>query len=139
VAELGAVACLWGAEPYGLRVAGRDRLVHKGNSASSRRGLTILASAVTDLTVCGLATHSRSSTRPGRGRPQLSGHGPAGLLRFANARGQAAFKPRLLADVGTRQLALTFCGRDVPGEEPSGGRRAGLGSAFVMALMFSVS
>jgi nicotinamidase-related amidase len=61
VAELGAVKLgSWGAEPYtGFEpLPGETCLVHKGNSAFFETGLKAIlkASAVTDLTVCGLAT-----------------------------------------------------------------------------------
>ena len=61
VAELGAVKLgSWGAEPYeGFEpLPGETCLIHKGNSAFFATGLDAIleASAVTDLTVCGLAT-----------------------------------------------------------------------------------
>jgi biuret amidohydrolase len=61
VAELGAVKLgSWGAEPYAgfEALPGESRLVHKGNSAFFATGLDEIleASAVADLTVCGLAT-----------------------------------------------------------------------------------
>ncbi|HEY6520998.1 MAG TPA: cysteine hydrolase [Roseiarcus sp.] len=61
VAELGAVKLgSWGAEPYaGFEpLPGETLLIHKGNSAFFATGLQAIleASAVTDLTVCGLAT-----------------------------------------------------------------------------------
>ena len=61
VAELGAVTLgSWGAEPYaGFEpLPGETFLIHKGNSAFFATGLdaALEASAVTDLTVCGLAT-----------------------------------------------------------------------------------
>jgi len=61
VAELGAVKLgSWGAEPYeGFEpLPGETFLIHKGNSAFFATGLDAIleASAVTDLTVCGLAT-----------------------------------------------------------------------------------
>ena len=61
VAELGAVKLgSWGAEPYaGFEpLPGETCLTHKGNSAFFATGLDAIleASAVTDLTVCGLAT-----------------------------------------------------------------------------------
>ncbi len=61
VAELGAVKLgSWGAEPYeGFEpLPGETRLIHKGNSAFFATGLDAIleARAVTDLTVCGLAT-----------------------------------------------------------------------------------
>jgi nicotinamidase-related amidase len=61
VAELGAVTLgSWGAEPYeGFEpFPGETRLIHKGNSAFFATGLDAVleASAVTDLTICGLAT-----------------------------------------------------------------------------------
>jgi biuret amidohydrolase len=61
VAELGAVTLgSWGAEPYaGFEpLPGETCLIHKGNSAFFATGLDAIleASAVTDLTVCGLAT-----------------------------------------------------------------------------------
>jgi biuret amidohydrolase len=61
VAELGAVRLgSWGAEPYaGFEpLSGETCLIHKGNSAFYATGLGAIleASAVTDLTVCGLAT-----------------------------------------------------------------------------------
>jgi len=61
VAELGAVKLgSWGAEPYpGFEpLPGEICLIHKGNSAFYATGLDAIleASAVTDLTVCGLAT-----------------------------------------------------------------------------------
>jgi nicotinamidase-related amidase len=61
VAELGAVKLgSWGAEPYvGFEpLPGETRLIHKGNSAFFATELHAIleASAVTDLTVCGLAT-----------------------------------------------------------------------------------
>ncbi|HEY3624303.1 MAG TPA: cysteine hydrolase [Roseiarcus sp.] len=61
VAELGAVKLgSWGAEPYeGFEpLPGETRLIHKGNSAFFTTGLEAIleASAVTDLTICGLAT-----------------------------------------------------------------------------------
>ena len=60
-AELGAVKLgSWGAEPFeGFEPRpGETFLIHKGNSAFFATGLqaTLEASAVTDLTVCGLAT-----------------------------------------------------------------------------------
>ena len=61
VAELGAVKLgSWGAEAYeGFEpFPGETRLIHKGNSAFFATGLDAVleASAVTDLTICGLAT-----------------------------------------------------------------------------------
>jgi nicotinamidase-related amidase len=61
VAELGAVKLgSWGAEPYeGFEpLPGETLLIHKGNSAffATRLDAILEASAVTDLTVCGLAT-----------------------------------------------------------------------------------
>ena len=61
VAELGAVKLgSWGAEPYaGFEpLPGEACLIHKGNSAFFATGLDAIleASAVSDLTVCGLAT-----------------------------------------------------------------------------------
>jgi nicotinamidase-related amidase len=61
VAELGAVKLgSWGAEPYtGFEpLPGETCLIHKGNSAFFETGLEAIleARAVTDLTVCGLAT-----------------------------------------------------------------------------------
>ena len=61
VAELGAVKLgSWGAEPYtGFEpLPGETCLVHKGNSAFFETGLEAIleARALTDLTVCGLAT-----------------------------------------------------------------------------------
>ena len=61
VAELGAVTLgSWGAEPYaGFEpLLGETFLTHKGNSAFFATGLQEIleAGAVTDLTVCGLAT-----------------------------------------------------------------------------------
>jgi nicotinamidase-related amidase len=61
VAELGAVKLgSWGAEPYAGFEPLPDEtcLIHKGNSAFFATGLEAIleASAVTDLTVCGLAT-----------------------------------------------------------------------------------
>jgi biuret amidohydrolase len=61
VAELGAVKLgSWGAEPYaGFEpLPGETCLIHKGNSAFYATGLQAIlqASAVTDLTICGLAT-----------------------------------------------------------------------------------
>jgi nicotinamidase-related amidase len=60
-AELGAVKLgSWGAEPYaGFEpLPGETYLIHKGNSAFFATGLDAIleARAVTDLTVCGLAT-----------------------------------------------------------------------------------
>jgi nicotinamidase-related amidase len=60
-AELGAAKLgSWGAEPYaGFEpLPGETCLIHKGNSAFYATGLDAIleASAVTDLTVCGLAT-----------------------------------------------------------------------------------
>jgi biuret amidohydrolase len=61
VQELDAVKLgSWGAEPYeGFEpLSGETRLIHKGNSAFFGTGLQAIleAKAVTDLTVCGLAT-----------------------------------------------------------------------------------
>jgi nicotinamidase-related amidase len=61
VAELGAVKLgSWGAEPFeGFKpLPGETLLIHKGNSAFFATGLESIleAGAVTDLTVCGLAT-----------------------------------------------------------------------------------
>jgi nicotinamidase-related amidase len=61
VAELGAVKLgSWGAEAYeGFKpLPGETFLIHKGNSAFFATGLEAIleARAVTDLTVCGLAT-----------------------------------------------------------------------------------
>ena len=61
VAELGAVTLgSWGAEPYaGFEpLPGETFLIHKGNSAFFETGLEAIleARAVSDLTVCGLAT-----------------------------------------------------------------------------------
>ena len=61
VEELGALKLgSWGAEPCeGFELLPREtRLIHKGNSAFFATGLQAIleASAVTDLTVCGLAT-----------------------------------------------------------------------------------
>jgi nicotinamidase-related amidase len=60
-AELGAVRLgSWGAEPYaGFEpLPGEIHLIHKGNSAFYATGLDAIleATAVTNLTVCGLAT-----------------------------------------------------------------------------------
>jgi nicotinamidase-related amidase len=61
VAEFGAVKLgSWGAEPYGgfEPLPGETYLIHKGNSAffGTELDAILKASAVTDLTVCGLAT-----------------------------------------------------------------------------------
>ena len=61
MAELGAVKLgSWGAEPYaGFEpLPGETFLIHKGNSAffGTELDAILKANAVTDLTVCGLAT-----------------------------------------------------------------------------------